>query len=220
LSAWRTGLICWSTFSEGAGGREAHAAVAAQHVGRHVALGCLLDRHAPRRRRRNASSRAMGARGAILPTIPSSVLSGEGNIRRGVNTDALLDGLDRVGWTQVSGIIRAKLGSFGKKAQLILNCIFDLYNLKREGVVPLRALLQADPAARATRPARCTAAPCRALAGRGTNGRLARRPRAQRTWQRWLPVPTRIRMSGAVTGSAISSGACSKCLETLRKGHS
>ena len=66
----------------------------------------------------------MGARGAILPTIPSSVLSGEGNIRRGVNTDALLDGLDRVGWTQVSGIIRAKLGSFGEKAQLILSCIF------------------------------------------------------------------------------------------------
>ena len=144
-------------------------------------------------------------------------------ITRGVNTDALLDGLDRVGWTQVFGIIRAKLGSFGEKAQLILSCIFYLCNLKREDVVPLRALLQADPAARATRPARCTAAPRRASAGRGTNGRLARRPRAQRTseWrQRWLPVPTRIRMSGAVTGSAISSGTCSKCLETLRKGHS
>ena len=70
----------------------------------------------------------MGARGAILPTIPSSVLSplspaAMSNIRRGVHTDALLDGLDRVGWTQVSGIIRAKLGSFGEKAQLILNCI-------------------------------------------------------------------------------------------------
>jgi hypothetical protein len=71
-----------------------------------------------------------------------------------------------VGWTQVFGIIRAKLGSFGEKAQMILSSIFDLYNLKHEDAVLLRAFLQADPAARATRLARCTAAP-RASAGRG-----------------------------------------------------
>jgi hypothetical protein len=164
----------------------------------------------------------MGARGAILPTIPSSVLSGEGNIRRGVNTDALLDGLDRVGWTQVSGIIRAKLGSFGEKAQLISSCILDLYNLKREDVVPLRAVLQADPAAHATRPARCTAAPRRASAGGGRTadwlvGREhSARPNGGSDGFRYHPDL----MSGAVTGSAISSGICSKCLEPLRKGHS
>jgi hypothetical protein len=101
--------------------------------------------------------------------------------------------------SEIQGVVRTQVfGMKGKnwvrlakntQSKRILSCIFYIHKLKSE-------------------------ISCRCL---------ARRPRAQQRtseWRRrWLPVPTRICMSGAVTGSAPSS-TCSNCLETLRKGHS
>ena len=91
-------------------------------MGRHVALGCLLidtlrGEGVEMPRAEQWGHEAPFCRQSRRPCSAARATS------RAASTHALLDGLDRVGWIQVSEIIRAKLGSFGEKAQLILSGI-------------------------------------------------------------------------------------------------
>jgi hypothetical protein len=121
---------------------------------------------------------------------------------------------------RVQGVARTQV--FGMKGQNWVR-LAKTHKLSLSSVVHIRfitlnannlatgALLQAEQIRRLAAPGlrgACTTGCSSRSGGKGSNGRLARRPRAQRTSEcclRWLPVPTWTYRSGAVTSTKSTS---------------